>query len=110
MWYFPSGFFAIFTYTTLYPKITAKFTHISELERFGAIISLNENKASIEGIDYLKPAPVMSTDIRASASLVLASLEARGKSEVSRIYHLDRGYEGIVEKLKSLGADIQRVN
>jgi len=87
-----------------------RFTHISELERFGAIISLNENKASIEGIDYLKPAPVMSTDIRASASLVLASLEARGKSEVSRIYHLDRGYEGIVEKLKSLGADIQRVN
>ena len=100
---------------SLYSKITDniykdRFTHIPELKRFGAIISLNENIASIEGVSSLQSAPVMSTDIRASASLVIAALKAKGKSEISRIYHLDRGYENIVDKFSSLGADIKRVN
>ena len=87
-----------------------RFTHIAELKRFGASIRLNENSALIKGVDSLQPAPVMSTDIRASASLVLAALKASGRSEISRIYHLDRGYENIVEKLSNLGASIKRVN
>ena len=87
-----------------------RFTHIAELKRFGAKISLNENKALVRGVDELQPAPVMSTDIRASASLVIAALKASGRSEISRIYHLDRGYENIVDKLNSIGADIKRVD
>jgi len=87
-----------------------RFTHIAELKRFGATILLNQNTASIKGVDSLQSAPVMSTDIRASASLVLAALKATGKSEISRIYHLDRGYENLVEKFNSLGADIDRIN
>lgn len=87
-----------------------RFTHISELERFGAIISLKNNSALVEGVEELRAAPVMSTDIRASASLVIAALRAKGSSEVSRIYHLDRGYEDIVDKFTKLGADIERVN
>ena len=64
----------------------------------------------VTGVDELQPAPVMSTDIRASASLVIAALKANGKSEISRIYHLDRGYENIVDKLNSIGANIKRVD
>ena len=86
-----------------------RFTHIAELERFGAIISLNENIALIQGVKSLKSAPVMSTDIRASACLVLGALKAIGESEISRIYHLDRGYENIVNKFNQLGAKIKRV-
>ena len=87
-----------------------RFTHIAELKRFGAKISLKQNKALIKGVSELKPAPVMSTDIRASAALLIVALKAKGTSEISRIYHLDRGYEGIVEKMNNLGADIKRVN
>ena len=87
-----------------------RFSHVSELLRFGAKISMNDNVAYIEGKSKLKSAPVMSTDIRASASLILAALSAKGKSSISRIYHIDRGYERIEEKLKILGADIERIS
>ena len=85
-----------------------RFAHIPELRRFGADIRLDENTAFINGKIGLKSAPVMSTDIRASASLVLAALRAEGESEISRIYHLDRGYEDIVSKFTQLGANIER--
>ena len=87
-----------------------RFTHIAELNRFGAKIELDRNIAHTEGIDQFKGAPVMSTDIRASASLIIAALSAKGKSIISRIYHIDRGYENIEEKFKILGANIERIN
>ena len=86
-----------------------RFTHISELIRFGAEIAFNGNEALIKGKKELVAAPVMSTDIRASASLILAALSAKGKSNISRIYHIDRGYENIEFKIKSLGGDIFRI-
>ena len=85
-----------------------RFTHIPELNRLGSKIYLDKNIAVIDGVSSLKGAPVMSTDIRASASLILAALVAKGKSTISRIYHIDRGYEQIEEKFKLLGADIHR--
>jgi UDP-N-acetylglucosamine 1-carboxyvinyltransferase len=86
-----------------------RFTHISELNRFGAQISFDRDKASIKGKKKLVAAPVMSTDIRASASLILAALSAEGTSNISRIYHIDRGYENIELKIKGLKGDIARV-
>jgi UDP-N-acetylglucosamine 1-carboxyvinyltransferase len=86
-----------------------RFKHVPELVRLGADISVNENSAVIKGINQLKGAKVMSTDLRASACLVLAGLAAEGTTEVLRVYHLDRGYQRIEEKLKSLGADITRI-
>lgn len=86
-----------------------RFKHVPELNRLGAQIELDRNTAVITGVKKLKGAKVMSTDLRASASLVLAGLAAEGKTEVLRVYHLDRGYQKIEEKLKSLGADIERV-
>ena len=86
-----------------------RFKHIPELQRLGADISINENSAFIKGVSKLMGAKVMSTDLRASASLVLAGLAAEGTTEVLRVYHLDRGYQRIEEKLKFLGADIERV-
>lgn len=86
-----------------------RFAHVPELCRLGADIELKNNSAIIRGKKSLKGAKVMSTDLRASASLVLAGLAAEGTTEVLRIYHLDRGYQRIEEKLKSLGADIERV-
>ncbi|UCH63852.1 MAG: UDP-N-acetylglucosamine 1-carboxyvinyltransferase [Fidelibacterota bacterium] len=86
-----------------------RFAHVPELIRMGARIRLEGNKATIEGPAELIGAPVMSTDIRASASLVLAALVAGGTSEISRVYHLERGYENIEEKLTALGARIERV-
>ncbi|MBT4150210.1 MAG: UDP-N-acetylglucosamine 1-carboxyvinyltransferase, partial [Candidatus Marinimicrobia bacterium] len=80
------------------------------LIRLGADISLNKNMALIRGPKKLKGAQVMSTDIRASASLLIGALIAEGESEISRIYHIDRGYEKIEEKFKLLGADIRREN
>jgi len=87
-----------------------RFTHVPELMRLGARIELNGNAATITGVEKLQGAPVMATDIRASAALVLAALVAEGETRISRIYHLDRGYEGLEQKLAKLGADIQRVN
>jgi UDP-N-acetylglucosamine 1-carboxyvinyltransferase len=86
-----------------------RFKHVPELSRLGADISINENTAVIKGVKKLKGAKVMSTDLRASASLVLGGLAADGETEVLRVYHLDRGYQKIEEKLKMLGADIQRI-
>ncbi|MFC1620448.1 UDP-N-acetylglucosamine 1-carboxyvinyltransferase [Candidatus Neomarinimicrobiota bacterium] len=86
-----------------------RFAHVPELSRFGARIRLDENIATVKGPSTLIGAPVMSTDIRASASLVLAALAAKGTSEISRVYHLDRGYESMEKKFAQLGADIQRV-
>jgi UDP-N-acetylglucosamine 1-carboxyvinyltransferase len=85
-----------------------RFTHVSELSRFGAWIIMKDNVAVVSGRKTLKGAPVMSTDIRASASLILAGLAAQDRTDISRIYHIDRGYERIEEKLKGLGADIRR--
>ena len=86
-----------------------RFSHVPELERLGASISVKDNSAVIKGVKTLKGAKVMSTDLRASASLVLAGLAAEGTTEVLRVYHLDRGYQRIEEKLRALGADIERV-
>ena len=85
-----------------------RFSHVPELVRLGANISLEKNAATIHGRDKLVGAQVMSTDIRASASLVIAALIAEGRSDISRIYHIDRGYENIEEKFRLLGADIYR--
>ena len=87
-----------------------RFKHIPELNRLGANIEILRNSAIVNGVEKLKGATVMSTDLRASASLVLAGLAAEGTTEVLRIYHIDRGYQRIEEKLKFLGADIERVN
>ncbi len=86
-----------------------RFMHVAELLRFGADIVIEGNSATVKGVRRLSGAPVMATDLRASASLVLAGLAADNTTEISRIYHLDRGYERIEDKLKGLGADIERV-
>nr|HOP41849.1 UDP-N-acetylglucosamine 1-carboxyvinyltransferase [Geobacteraceae bacterium] len=86
-----------------------RFMHVSELLRFGADIVIEGNSATVKGVKKLSGAPVMATDLRASASLILAGLAADNTTEVSRIYHLDRGYESIEKKLAGLGADIKRV-
>ncbi len=86
-----------------------RFMHVQELQRMGADICLEGNTAISNGVDVLQAAPVMATDLRASASLVLAGLVAQGDTVVDRIYHIDRGYECIEEKLQQLGASIRRV-
>ncbi len=86
-----------------------RFMHMLEMRRLGADIRIEGNTAVIHGVDKLTAAPVMATDLRASASLVLAGLVAEGTTEVLRIYHIDRGYECIEEKLAQLGAQIKRV-
>ena len=86
-----------------------RFMHMLEMRRLGAEIRLEGNTAIIRGVERLTAAPVMATDLRASASLVLAGLVAAGRTEVERIYHIDRGYEAIEEKLAQLGAQIRRV-
>jgi len=85
-----------------------RFMHVSELVRLGADIVVQGHSAVVRGVEELEGAPVMATDLRASASLVLAGLRAHGTTEVSRIYHLDRGYQRIEEKLQALGARIRR--
>ncbi|HEX5636630.1 MAG TPA: UDP-N-acetylglucosamine 1-carboxyvinyltransferase [Gammaproteobacteria bacterium] len=86
-----------------------RFMHVQELQRMGADIEVQGHTAIVRGVEKLTAAPVMATDLRASASLVLAALAAEGETEVQRIYHIDRGYELIEEKLASLGARIRRV-
>lgn len=85
-----------------------RFMHVQELQRMGANIRLNGNTALINGVERLTGAPVMATDLRASAGLILAALAADGETHVERIYHVDRGYERIEEKLNQLGADVKR--
>mgnify|MGYP001423873104 FL=1 len=87
-----------------------RFSHIPELNRFGANIRVDNNTAFVRGVEELVGAPVMSTDIRASAALIIAGLFAKGKTTVSRIYHIDRGYEKIEDKFRLLGANIYREN
>ncbi len=86
-----------------------RFMHVAELRRMGADIAIESGTATVKGVEKLRGAPVMATDLRASASLVVAALAAHGESVIHRIYHLDRGYENIDEKLKKIGADIERV-
>jgi UDP-N-acetylglucosamine 1-carboxyvinyltransferase len=87
-----------------------RFMHVQELKRMGADIEIEGNTAIIRGVDKLTSAPVMATDLRASASLIIAGLVASGETEVQRIYHIDRGYENIEEKLALLGAKIRRTH
>jgi len=91
---------------TVFPQ---RFMHVSELKRMGAEIDLQGPTAVIQGVEQLSGAPVMASDLRASAALVLAGLQANGITEVNRVYHIDRGYESIDEKLNGLGAQIERV-
>ena len=87
-----------------------RFMHVAELNRMGAQISINGNKALVKGNINFEAAELMATDLRASVSLILAALSAKGKSIINRIYHLDRGYENIEKKLKLVGAKIRRFN
>jgi len=87
-----------------------RFMHVQELQRMGAMIDIKHNTAIIRGIKKLEDANVMATDLRASASLVIAGLIAQGDTLIDRIYHLDRGYENLEEKLSQVGAAIKRVN
>jgi UDP-N-acetylglucosamine 1-carboxyvinyltransferase len=91
---------------TVFPQ---RFMHVAELKRMGADIDLADHRATIRGVDRLCGAPVMASDLRASAALVLAALPADGVTEINRVYHIDRGYEAIDEKLNGLGAHIERV-
>ncbi len=86
-----------------------RFIHVGELKRLGADITISGNQAVVRGRRHLSGAPVMATDLRASASLIIAGLAAQGTTEVHRVYHLDRGYANLVEKLSALGARIKRV-
>ncbi len=86
-----------------------RFMHVPEMGRMGAKVTLRGNSALIEGVEVLSGAPVMCTDLRASAALILCALVAKGRSEIQRVYHLDRGYEKIDEKLTKLGAKIVRI-
>jgi UDP-N-acetylglucosamine 1-carboxyvinyltransferase len=83
---------------------------VQELARFGARIRLDGETATIDGIDRLRGAPVMATDLRASVSLVIAGLAAEGETMVNRVYHLDRGFERLEEKLSACGASIERIS
>ena len=86
-----------------------RFMHVNELNRMGAKIKVEDRTAIVEGVEKLKGAPVMASDLRASASLVLAGLIAEGETKISRIYHLDRGYEQMEKKLNKLGASVKRI-
>ena len=86
-----------------------RFMHVHELKRMGADLKLEGNTTITDGVEELTSAPVMATDLRASASLGLAGLVAKGQTVVDRIYHIDRGYETIEEKLSQLGANIKRI-
>ncbi|MDP3744397.1 MAG: UDP-N-acetylglucosamine 1-carboxyvinyltransferase [Methylotenera sp.] len=87
-----------------------RFMHVQEMQRLGADISIDGNTALVKGVEFLDGATVMATDLRASASLVLAGLVARGETVIERIYHLDRGYENLEAKLNALGAEVRRVH
>ena len=87
-----------------------RFMHVNELLRLGADIRVDGHTAVVRGVEQLSGAPVMATDLRASASLILAGLVADGDTVIDRIYHLDRGYENIEAKLSALGASIRRVD
>jgi UDP-N-acetylglucosamine 1-carboxyvinyltransferase len=87
-----------------------RFMHVQELARLGAHIKLEGDTAIVEGVRELRGAPVMATDLRASVSLVIAALAAEGETMVNRVYHLDRGFENLEQKLGACGADINRIS
>ena len=87
-----------------------RFMHVPELCRMGADINVHGSSAIIRGVPELSGAPLMATDLRASVSLILAGLAAKGETIVNRVYHLDRGYERVEEKLAACGADIERID
>ena len=87
----------------------ARYRHIEEIRRMGAIIKVEDRVAIIEGVDRLTGAPVVATDLRAGAALVIAGLMADGVTEITNVKHIDRGYERLEQKLVSLGADIERI-
>ena len=87
-----------------------RFMHVQELARLGAHIRLEGDTAIVDGVERLRGAPVMATDLRASVSLVIAALAAEGETTVNRVYHLDRGFEALEHKLAACGADIERVS
>jgi UDP-N-acetylglucosamine 1-carboxyvinyltransferase len=87
-----------------------RFMHVPELARMGANIKVEGDMATVVGVEKLRGAPVMATDLRASVSLVLAGLVAEGETVVNRVYHLDRGFERLEEKLSNVGADIERIS
>ena len=91
---------------TIFPQ---RFMHVAEMKRMGANIDLQGATARIRGVDKMKGAPVMASDLRASAALVLAAIKAEGKTEINRLYHIDRGYEHLDDKLSGLGANLERV-
>jgi UDP-N-acetylglucosamine 1-carboxyvinyltransferase len=91
---------------TIFPQ---RFMHCAELKRMGADIKVDNGTAVVRGVEKLSAAPVMASDLRASAALVLAALTAKGSTEIARLYHIDRGYEHIDEKLLMLGANVERV-
>ena len=91
---------------TIFPQ---RFMHCAEMTRMGADMQVDNGKAVITGVEQLSAAPVMASDLRASAALVLSALTAKGSTEISRLYHIDRGYEHIDEKLLQLGANVERV-
>lgn len=96
--------------STIVEKVyTDRFTHVPELKRLGAKINLDGSVAVVTGVERMGGAPVMATDIRASSALILAGLVAEGETRILRVYHIDRGYERIEEKMRNLGADIRRV-
>jgi len=108
-------FMALNTVATGVAKVTEtifenRFMHVQEMQRLGADISIDGNTALVKGVEFLDGAIVMATDLRASASLVLAGLVARGETVIERIYHLDRGYEYLEEKLTKLGAKVRRAH
>ena len=86
-----------------------RYMHVPELIRMGARITVHGSSAIVRGVPYLSGAPVMASDLRASLSLILAGLAARGETIVNRVYHLDRGYERVEEKLAACGARIERI-
>ena len=86
-----------------------RFMHVPELCRMGANITVHGSSALVRGVSQLRGAPVMATDLRASVSLVLAALAASGETIINRVYHLDRGYERVEDKLRNCGADIERI-
>ena len=86
-----------------------RFMHAPELMRLGADIAIHGGEARVQGVEELRGAPVMATDLRASVSLVIAGLAAKGETVVNRVYHLDRGFERLEEKLSNCGAQIQRI-
>jgi UDP-N-acetylglucosamine 1-carboxyvinyltransferase len=86
-----------------------RFMHVSELARMGANVNTHDRTAVINGVESLKGAPVSATDLRAGAAMVLAGLIAEGKTEISQVYHIDRGYEDLTGRLQKLGASIERI-